>query len=103
MKKDNKKNKNKKQDGLYAVLVFSICILIVFMIVYQLKMKQKEDDKTLAYTDLIKQISIGNVKKVEMVTGSTTVKVTLKEKLEEKIIRENSKMNNNRNIKRPGK
>ena len=56
MKKDNKKNKNKKQDGLYAVLVFSICILIVFMIVYQLKMKQKEDDKTLAYTDLIKQI-----------------------------------------------
>ena len=27
----------------------------------------------------------------------------LKEKLEEKIIRENSKMNNNRNIKRPGK
>ena len=40
MKKDNKKNKNKKQDGLYAVLVFSICILIVFMIVYQLKMKQ---------------------------------------------------------------
>ena len=84
MKKDNKKNKNKKQDGLYAVLVFSICILIVFMIVYQLKMKQKEDDKTLAYTDLIKQISIGNVKKVEMVTGSTTVKVTLKEKLEEK-------------------
>lgn len=83
MKKDNKKNKNKKQDGLYAVLVFSICILIVFMIVYQLKMKQKEDDKTLAYTDLIKQISIGNVKKVEMVTGSTTVKVTLKEKLED--------------------
>ena len=46
--------------------------------------KAKEDEKTLAYTDLIKEMSYGNIEKVEMKTGSTTVKVKVKNEDEEK-------------------
>ena len=42
---------------------------------------QKEDENTLSYTDLIKEISYGNIEKIEMTVGSTTVKVTKKVKV----------------------
>ena len=45
---------------------------------------QNQDDKTLAYTDLIKEISYGNVEKIEMSVGSTSVKVKMKNVDEEK-------------------
>ena len=76
-------NKNKKQDLLYGILVLVCIFLLMFIIIYSLTLKNKQDDKTLSYTDLIKQISIGNVKKVEMTTGSTSIKVTLKNKIED--------------------
>ena len=44
---------------------------------------QKEDENTLSYTDLIKEISYGNIEKIEMTVGSTTVKVTKKGESEE--------------------
>ncbi|MCI8444791.1 MAG: ATP-dependent zinc metalloprotease FtsH [Clostridia bacterium] len=46
--------------------------------------KEKEDQKILAYTDLIKELSYGNVEKIEMKTGSTTIKVKMKNVEEEK-------------------
>ena len=49
-----------------------------------LKNTSKKDENTLAYTDLIKELSYGNIEKVEMTTGSTTVKVKLKDVEEEK-------------------
>ena len=42
------------------------------------------NEKEIAYTELIKQINDGNVEKIEMTVGSTTVKVKLKDVEEEK-------------------
>ena len=58
---------------------FAKIIVIVFLV----QSNNKEDEKTLAYTDLIKQIAASNVEKVEMTTGSTTIKVTLKNEIDE--------------------
>ena len=45
--------------------------------------KENEDETTLAYTELIKQISEKNIAKVEMTTGSTSIKVTLGQEIKE--------------------
>ena len=42
------------------------------------------EEKELAYTNLIKEVNDGNVEKIEMTVGSTTVKAKLKDKEEEK-------------------
>ena len=52
--------------------------------IFWVKNTSKKDENTLAYTDLIKELSYGNIEKVEMTTGSTTVKVKLKDVEEEK-------------------
>ena len=84
MKKDNDKNgKNNGQNFLVGILILAIISCIITVLIYSLNSKPKEDDKTISYTDLIKQISDGNIKKVEMTTGSTSIKVTLKEKIKE--------------------
>ena len=49
-----------------------------------MKTGKNQDDKILPYTDLIKQISSQNIAKVQMTTGSTSVKVTLKKEIDEK-------------------
>lgn len=81
-KKDNKKNK--KQVLLLVFLVIVLVILVTVLGVYLVKQKSKEDKNTLAYTDLIKELSYGNIEKIEMTTGSTTVKVKMKDEEEEK-------------------
>ena len=59
MKKDNEKNKNKKGDFLYGILVFICVLLLLFIIIYMNTVaKKKEEETTISYTDLIKQISI---------------------------------------------
>ena len=84
MKKGNDKNgKNNGQNFLVGLLILVIISCIVIGLIYSLNSKSKDDDKTISYTDLIKQISDGNIKKVEMTTGSTSIKVTLKEKIED--------------------
>ena len=84
MKKNNKNNKN-KNNYLVGILSLLVIILILFIIILGTKLNKKNSDKTiLSYTDLIKQISEENIKKVEMVTGSVSVKVTLNEKIEDK-------------------
>ena len=81
-KQDNKEN-NKKQ---YIIMTASLILLIILAIgtMFLLKNKTKEEENTLAYTDLIKEMSYGNVEKIEMKTGSTTVKVKIKNEEEEK-------------------
>ena len=56
--------------------------MIVGIIIYN-KNNEKEED-TLAYTDLIKEISYGNVEKVELTTGSRTAKIKIRNEEEEK-------------------
>ncbi len=81
----NKEEKNKNKKLLLSLLVLVLLIaLITVGIVYFTKIKGEEDDKTLAYTDLIKEMSYGNIEKIEMTTGSTQAKVKMKNEEEEK-------------------
>ena len=81
------KNQNKKNDK--KILISSIILGIILVIMAGISMyffskNQNQDDKTLAYTDLIKEISYGNIEKIEMTVGSTSVKVKMKNVDEEK-------------------
>jgi len=90
MSKDNrnsKENKKEKQNKRLWTILISLIILLVALIglsIYLMQNKEKEDENTLAYTDLIKEISAGNIEKIEMQTGSTTVKVKIRNEEEEK-------------------
>ena len=90
MKKDDNNKKNNNQNILVGLLVLIAIISIVIILVYSLTQDKKSDDNIISYTDLIKQISQGNVKKVEMTTGSTAAKITLNKKIEENDNQENS-------------
>ena len=76
-------NNNKNKDWIYGVLGLIATIIIVFVIVFNVVNRKEKDDTTISYTDLIKQIASQNVSKVEMTTGSTSIKVTLKNKIDE--------------------
>ena len=80
MKKNNNKNKGL---GIFA-LVLTVIVLCMAIVLVSTKSNKKTENKTLAYTDLIKQISEKNVNKVEMTTGSTSIKITLKKEIDEK-------------------
>ena len=77
------KKENKKKLWLIIILLLLLTVLIVTT-VYLMKDKEEEDKNTLAYTDLIKEISYGNVEEVELTTGSKNAKVKMKNEEEEK-------------------
>src|SRR5699024_9353112 len=68
---------------LIIVLLILLAILLGLTI-YMMQNQKEEEENTLAYTDLIKEISYGNIEKIEMTVGSTTVKVKQKNVEEEK-------------------
>ena len=74
------KNKNKGLGVIVLVLFIVLTAIIVLLITT--KTGKSNDDKILPYTDLIKQVSSLNIAKIEMTTGSTTVKVTLKKEID---------------------
>ena len=90
MNKNKKNNKDKDQKEQNRKLLLSlvglmvlIAILIVGIVIYNTN-SVKEEENTLAYTDLIKEISYGNIEKVELTTGSKNAKVKLRNEEEEK-------------------
>ena len=82
--KDKNKEKQGNKIGLLIALIVVLIGLIITLGYFFMQNKEKEDENTLAYTDLIKELSYGNVEKIEMTTGSTTVKVKMKNVEEEK-------------------
>ena len=82
-KKDNKKE-NKKIYIIITILVAILIIAIIGVAVYFNSNESKNKDKELAYTDLIKEMSYGNIEKVEMTVNSTKLKVKIKDQEEEK-------------------
>lgn len=86
---NNKPEENKNNDKLNkiligvltAILVIFLAVLTYFLFFYE---KDNVEDTKLAYTDLIKQITDGEIEKVEMTVGSTSVKVKQKNVEEEK-------------------
>ena len=82
---ENNKNKPKKEKLILSLSILAVLILIlVGMMIFYITKNQNSDDKTLAYTDLIKEMSYGNIEKIEMTVGSTSVKVKMKNVDEEK-------------------
>lgn len=83
---DNKERKNSKNKKYTIILIIATIILLILTAttIYIINNKDKEDEKTLAYTDLIKEMSYGNIEKVEMTVGSTKVKVKVKNNEKEK-------------------
>ncbi len=79
-----KKKENNKNLWLYIALVIVLIIVLAGLIVLYINNQKKEDENTLAYTDLIKELSYGNIEKIEMTVGSTTIKVKQKNEEEEK-------------------
>jgi cell division protease FtsH len=83
-KNKNGKNKKASKELIISLVTLIVVIVLAGAIIYYLNQEQNEDDKTLAYTDLIKEISYGNIEKIEMTVGSTSVKVKMKDQEEEK-------------------
>ena len=84
---DEKEQKNKKKNKKYTILftiITILCILLVGVFVYFMMQDSGVEEKEIAYTDLIKKITEGEVEKVEMTVGSTSVKVKLRGVEEEK-------------------
>ncbi len=82
--KNNKKNSNKRNlyisIGITAILLVIIGVLLLNMI----NNNNKDEEKNISYTELIKQINEQAVEKIEMTVGSTSIKVKLKGEEEEK-------------------
>ena len=80
-KKGNKKNNSK---WYIAGIIILILAIIASIAIYFYMNKNKDKENTLAYTDLIKQVEAGNIEKIEMTVGSTSLKAKIKNEDEEK-------------------
>ena len=87
MKEDKKKEENKKLDiiklVILTILLIALIVVSIVLIVKRQTNDDEQDDKVLAYTELVKEIQNKNVEKIEMTVGSTTLKVKLKDEEEE--------------------
>ena len=63
---------------IITMLVLVIAVIAAYFLYKTVKENNSEETK-LAYTDLIKEIQAGNVEKIEMTTGSPTLKVKMKD------------------------
>ncbi len=81
-----KKKQEKKYNKITSIVISTILVFVIIagLILLYFNNSKKEDDNALAYTDLIKEISYGNIEKIEMTVGSTTIKVKQKDIEEEK-------------------
>lgn len=80
-RKEREKNEKRKRLLLGTLIIILIAILatiVIYSFVKQDKDEGKLKENEIGYTDLIKQIDDGNIEKVKMTVGSTSVKVTLK-------------------------
>ncbi len=80
----NKNSKNNKKLLISSIILIALIIIMSLLAILYINKNENQDDKTLAYTDLIKEISYGNIEKIEMTVGSTAVKVKVKNVDEEK-------------------
>ena len=85
MDNENNPKKSKKSSKIYYIIVGIVLILAIVVIsVFLINFKKENDEKTISYTELIKQIDEGRIEKVEMTVGSTSIKVKQRNVEEEK-------------------
>ena len=83
----DKDKSNKMLKTLLNIIATIIALAILAVASYFLYKNIKEnnsEDTKLAYTDLVKEIQAGNVEKIEMTTGSPSLKVKMKDVEKEK-------------------
>ena len=79
--KDNEKDSKKFLKTIIFVILICMILFGIFLAIITIKTNLKsteENEKELAYTELIQELANGNVEKIEMTVGSTSVKVKLK-------------------------
>lgn len=86
MSKKPKEQNNKQSQKMWVLIIVLLIVLAILLgvTIYLMQNNKNSEENTIAYTDLIKEISYGNIEKVEMTVGSTTVKVKQKNVDEEK-------------------
>ena len=82
MEQKNKKGNNKFL--LLTILLVALIGIVSILSIYLIKQSKEKEENTIAYTDLIKELSYGNIEKIEMTIGSSTVKVNIKNNDKEK-------------------
>ena len=83
---DNKKENNKKNNKymIIGIVVTVIVIILAMLTAYFMLSNTKSEENKLAYTDLIKKMSDGEIEEIEMTVGSTSIKVKVKGEEEKK-------------------
>lgn len=83
---DNKKENNKKNNKymIIGIVVTAIVIILAMLTAYFMLSNTKSEENKLAYTDLIKKMSDGEIEEIEMTVGSTSLKVKVKGEEEKK-------------------
>ncbi len=74
------KNSPKNNDKIYYMIIAIVaiaCVVVSIVLIINNKSKN-EEEKDLAYTELIKLIDEQKIEKIEMTVGSTSIKVMLK-------------------------
>jgi len=84
MKKNGKNQKNNETLKTAILIILLMIVLAGAFAIYYFTNKENVDEKELAYTELITSIKEGKIEKIEMTTGSTSIKVTMKGEGEEK-------------------
>ena len=81
--KNKDKNNDSKKFWISSIILLVIIIAIVSYLIYS-NNGEEENELVLPYTELIQNINNNTVEKIELTTGSTTVKVKLKDEEKEK-------------------
>lgn len=87
MKQNNDKDSKKRIRIIIDVIATLIMIALIAVLVFFIYKNQNEknsEENTLAYTELVREIQNGNVEKIELTIGSTTLKVKMKDIEQEK-------------------
>ena len=85
-KKDNKNNKRNSNTTYYILTILISVILIGALVFGYFYSENKNEEKEIAYTQLIKDIEQEKIEKVEMTSGSNTAKIKYKDIEEKKTV-----------------
>lgn len=80
---DNNKKNNKGKNLILIITCIALVAITIFAY-FMIINKKKQEEQQLAYTELIKDLNAGIIEKIEMTTGSQSIKVKYTNKEEEK-------------------
>ena len=81
-KNQDNKNDDKKKKIFIGLLIVIVALMVAFayiLLTGNTNNKEEQDEKNVAYTQLIKDVDEGKIEKIEMTVGSTSIKVKYKD------------------------